>query len=153
MRTSKKLILLALSLWFYLPMLRAQNYSIEWDVIAGGGGMATGGAYSVNSTVGEHVAGGSLLGGPYSLGSGFWTLYDVTTTTQGTPALTIFLTDTNALLFTWPASSGSWTLQQNTGLDSGNWTSLTSTIIIVSGQNQAIIPAPTGNRFYRLQSP
>ncbi len=152
MITSKKWILFALSLLFPLA-IRAQNYSIEWDIIAGGGGMATGGAYSVNSTAGEHVAGGSLAGGPYSLASGFWALYEVTTTTQGTPALTIFLTETNGLLLAWPVSPGNWTLQQNSDLSLGAWTSVTSAVNIVSGQNQVIIPVRTGNWFYRLQSP
>lgn len=153
MSTSKKLILLALASWLFSPALRAQNYSIEWDIIGGGGGVITGGGYSVNSTVGEQVAGGSLRGGSYSLGSGFWSLYDVTTTNQGTPALTIFLTGTNAVLLAWPVSPGSWTLQQTTELASGTWTSLTSTVNVVNGQNQVILPAPPANRFYRLQSP
>src|SRR5271165_2459233 len=70
---------------------QAQTYSIDWDVIAGGGGTSTGGVYSVSSTIGQHVAGGSLSGGGYSLAAGFWALYAVAT--PGAPTLSIFSLD------------------------------------------------------------
>jgi hypothetical protein len=151
MITMKKWIPLTLPLWLFSFAVHAQSYSIDWDVIAGGGGVTSGGSYSANSTIGEHVAGGSLAGGAYSLASGFWALYEVAT--PGTPLLTIQVSQNNAVVLAWPASSTSWTLQQNTDLVSGTWISLTNGVNSVSGQNQVILPAPSGNRFYRLKSP
>ena len=147
----KKLIPLTLPLWLFSFAVHSQSYSIDWDIVAGGGGLASGGGYSINSTVGEHLAGGSLAGGAYSLASGFWALYAVAT--PGTPVLTIFATGTNSLVLAWPVSSTSWTLQQNTDLASGTWISLTNTVSAVSDQNEIILPAASGNLFYRLKSP
>jgi hypothetical protein len=151
MNTMKKWIPLTLPLWLFSFAVHAQSYSIDWDVIAGGGGVTSGGGYSVNSTIGEHVAGGSLAGGAYSLASGFWAIYEVAT--LGAPLLTIQVSQTNGVVLAWPASSTSWTLQQNTDLVSGTWISLTNGVNSVSGQNQVILAAPSGNRFYRLKSP
>ena len=36
----------------------AQQYSIDWYKIAGGGGTSTGGTYAVSGTIGQHDAGG-----------------------------------------------------------------------------------------------
>ena len=151
MKTITQSCLIAAMLFIFGLAAQAQTYSINWDVIAGGGGNATGGVYSVNSTIGEHVAGGALTGSGFSLSSGFWALYSVAT--PGTPTLTIFLSDTNTVVVAWPASSTGWTLQQNTNLLSGTWLSLSNTVNAVSGQNQIILAPPIGNRFYRLQNP
>ncbi|MDM7923114.1 MAG: hypothetical protein QUS14_12510 [Pyrinomonadaceae bacterium] len=48
------------------------NFSITKSVIAGGGGSASGGNFSVNGTIGQAVAGGPSTGGSFSLQSGFW---------------------------------------------------------------------------------
>src|SRR4051812_50030106 len=44
----------------------AQNYSIDWFSIDGGGGTSTGGVYSVTGTIGQPDA-GNMSGGTYSL--------------------------------------------------------------------------------------
>ena len=121
MNTMKKWIPLTLPLWLFSFAVHSQSYSIDWDVIAGGGGVTSGGGFSANSTIGEHVAGGSSA--------------------------------SNAVVLAWPASATSWTLQQNTDLVAVTWISLTNGVNSVSGQNQVILPAPSGNRFYRLKSP
>ena len=53
----------------------AQNYSIDWYKIAGGGGVSTSAVYTVSGTIGQHDAGGPMIGGSYSLFGGFWSLY------------------------------------------------------------------------------
>ena len=68
----------------------AQQYSIDWYKIAGGGGTSTGGVYSVSGTIGQHDAGGPMTGGNYSLTGGFWALISVVQT-AGLPLLTITL--------------------------------------------------------------
>jgi hypothetical protein len=39
-------------------VVMAQNYSIDWFTIDGGGGTSTGGVYSVSGTIGQPDAGG-----------------------------------------------------------------------------------------------
>src|ERR1017187_3908814 len=65
----------------------AQNYSVDWYKISGGGGTSTGAVYSVSGTIGQPDASGAMSGGQYSVTGGFWALYAVQT--PGAPALTI----------------------------------------------------------------
>src|SRR6185503_17568854 len=52
----------------------AQQYTIAWFTIDGGGGTSTGGVFSVSGTIGQPDAGGPMTGGNYSLTGGFWAL-------------------------------------------------------------------------------
>lgn len=49
------------------------NYQVEKSVIAAGGAASSGGAYSLEATAGQAVAGGPLSGGGFQMFSGFWT--------------------------------------------------------------------------------
>ena len=46
-------------------------YTLDWFTFSNGGGQATGAAYTLNSTIGQPMA-GSLSGGAYSMAVGFW---------------------------------------------------------------------------------
>jgi len=71
----KKLILL---FGLLIPSLAfAQQYSIDWYKVAGGGGTSIGGTYAVSGTIGQPDAGGPLSGGNYSVTGGFWSLINV----------------------------------------------------------------------------
>jgi len=49
------------------------NFTITESVIAGGGGQNTaGGAFSLDHTIGQSIAGNSLSGSPFAVTSGFW---------------------------------------------------------------------------------
>src|SRR5271169_2983741 len=113
----KKLVLL---LSLLIPALGfAQQYSIDWFKVAGGGGTSTGGTYVVNGTIGQHDAGGPMTGGSYSLTGGFWALISVVQT-PGLPNLTITHSG-NSVIVSWP-DTGSYTLQQNANLAlAGGW--------------------------------
>src|SRR5271165_4867583 len=94
-----------------LPVLgRAQNYSIDWYKIAGGGGTSSGGNYSVSGTIGQPDAGVAMSGGSYSVTGGFWSLISVVQT-PGLPNLTISYSG-NQVVVSWP-DTGTYTLQQN----------------------------------------
>ena len=54
-----------------LSTAHAQQYSIDWSSIDGGGGTSTGGVYAVTGTIGQPDA-GTLSGGAYTLQGGFW---------------------------------------------------------------------------------
>src|SRR5712664_3138902 len=102
------------NLFYFLGILlalsaSAQNYSIDWYKVAGGGGVSTSAVYTVSGTIGQHDAGGPMIGGSYSLTGGFWSLYAIQT--AGAPALRIFLTTTNTAVVLWPSPSTGWHVQ------------------------------------------
>lgn len=145
---------LCLSLAFSANSLRAQNYSIDWYKIAGGGGTSSNGQYTVSGTIGQHDAGGPMTGGNYSLTGGFWSLLSVVQT-PGSPTLRIFLTTSNTAVIAWPYPSPGFALQQNANLTaSNNWTTFTGqSSNIVGSEIQVIVAPPTGRDFFRLKSP
>ena len=128
----------------------AQTYSIDWYKIAGGGGTSTGGTYTVNGTIGQHDAGGPMTGGSYSLTGGFWSLISVVQT-AGVPNLIIVPNGPNSVKILWP-NTGSYTLQQNSNLAGGTWTTSGYSITTSNGTNSITITPPTGNLFFRLSN-
>jgi len=133
----------------------AQQYSIDWYKIAGGGGTSTGATYSVSGTIGQPDASSAMSGGPvtgnnyYSLTGGFWSLISVVQT-AGLPTLTVTHSG-NTVTVSWPAT-GSYTLQQNGNLaTSGGWTTSGYTISTANGTNSITITSVTGNLFFRLK--
>lgn len=49
----------------------ASGYDLSWWTVDGGGGDSSGGAYVLSGTFGQPDA-GTLTGGSYHLGGGFW---------------------------------------------------------------------------------
>ena len=128
----------------------AQQYSIDWYKIAGGGGTSTGGVYSVSGTIGQHDAGVAMTGGNYSLTGGFWALISVVQT-PGAPTLYIAGSGNTVTVY-WQAVSG-WSLQQNSILTTPAGWSASSGVTTSNGTNYLNITPPTGNLFFRLSSP
>jgi hypothetical protein len=125
----------------------AQQYSIGWYKVAGGGGTSTGGLYQVSGTIGQHDASGAMSGGGYSLTSGFWSLYAMQT--PGLPFLTISRSGNSAVV-SWP-NTGSYNLQTNGNLHASSWMVFGGTVNTANGTNSVTITPPTGNLFFRLQ--
>jgi len=69
------------------------------------------------------------------------------------PMLNIFLTGTNTIIAAWPGTSGTFRLQQNSGLTSAGWSDVTNFVGFVNGENQVVLTPSAGQRFYRLQYP
>jgi hypothetical protein len=127
-----------------LPLMSfAQQSSIDWYKVAGGGGASSGGNYSLSGTIGQPDASEAMTGGSYSLTGGFWSLYAVQT--PGSPLLTITYFGNQAVV-SWPASVTGFTLQTNNNLTSGNWGNYSGPIV----NNAATNAPPTGNVFFRL---
>src|SRR4051812_27068322 len=80
----------------------AQSYSIDWFTIDGGGGISTGGVYSVSGTIGQPDA-GKMSGGNYTLDGGFWGIF-AAVQMPGAPLLRVAHTITNTVLVAWPSS-------------------------------------------------
>ena len=126
----------------------AQNYSIDWYTIDGGGGTSTGSVYSVSGTIGQPDA-GRMTGGPYALEGGFWGII-AAVQTPGSPLLRVVLTATNTVVVAWPNTSDGFSLQQNPALGAPSWTGVTNVPAVVGSEKQVIVAPPVGNRFFRL---
>ncbi len=131
----------------HLPAF-AQSYSIDWYKVAGGGGVSTGGVYSVSGTIGQPEAGANcaMSGGNYSLTGGFWSLYAVQT--PGAPLLAITLSGNQARI-SWDSSVTGWTLQTNNNLATGAWGNYAGPVV----NNSVTNAPPKGNLFFRLTHP
>ena len=145
----KNLIPSAVALFALVLSVQAQNYSIDWYKVAGGGGTSTGGVYSVSGTVGQPDA-GAMTGGNYSLVGGFWSLIAVVPT-PGAPVLSIRLTSTNTVLVTWPSPSTGYILQQNPDLRTANWVTAPETQSDDGTIKAVVVNPPAVNLFFRLK--
>ena len=138
------------TLLFLALAVQAQDYSIDWHKVAGGGGTSTGGVYSVSGTLGQPDAGGPMTGGNYSLTGGFWSLYALQT--AGAPALGIKFTNNVAMVY-WPSPSAGYNLQVNTNLATADWVTPAEAVQDDGTIRYITVNPPTGNRYYRLKSP
>ena len=121
---------------------RAQNFGIDWFTLDGGGGVSSGGAYSLSGTIGQSDS-GNLSGGSYFLEGGFWG-GAIAVQPQGAPTLTITRAGGSAVIAWAPATPG-FVLQTNGNLAPGGWADAPS-----AATNPVTVPA-TGIRFYRLR--
>jgi hypothetical protein len=147
----KKILLLTLALGLKSTVLHAQSYNINWYKIAGGGGTSGSSTYSLSGTAGQPDASGPLTGGNYSLTGGFWSLVSLVQT-PGVPSLRITHGSPAGVTVSWPAT-GSYTLQQNSNLAGGSWTTSGYSVSNSNGTNSVIITPPNGNLFFRLSNP
>src|ERR1043166_2719206 len=101
------------------------DYSIDWYVVSGGGGVSTGGVYQVSGTIGQPAA-DAMSAGRYSLQGGFWGLI-AAVQTPGAPLLQISVTASNSVLlqFTAQANAG-YVIEYRESLSSGAWQTLSS---------------------------
>jgi len=142
--------LLIILLLLAASAVHAQQYSIGWYKIAGGGGTSTNGQYSVSGTIGQPDAGMAMSGGSFSVSGGFWSLISVVQTV-GAPTLLISHFGNTVTVY-WQDVAG-WSLQQNNNLASpSNW-SASGGVLNSNGTNYLNVISPTGNLFFRLQHP
>jgi len=129
----------------------AQQFSIDWHTIDGGGGTSTGGLYSISGSIGQPDA-GMMNGGGYSLAGGFWGIIEAIQM-PGAPLLTIRRTQTNTVVVSWPSVSAGFALQQNASPNSANWAAPAESVTDNSTNKFILVNPPMGNRFYRLFKP
>ena len=129
----------------------AQNYTLDWSTIEGGGGTSTGGVYTVAGTIGQPDV-GTMSGGAYTLQGGFWGMIAAIQTTNA-PYLWVRRTETNTVCVWWAVSETSWQLQATANLVTGG-TAWWGCSYITNGVNCVYVESPPlGNRFYRLKKP
>jgi len=129
----------------------AQQYSVDWYKIAGGGGTSTNSQYSVSGTIGQPDAGGAMSGGQYAVTGGFWSLINVVQT-PGAPTLFVSHSGNTVTVF-WQDVAG-WNLIQSGNLTTpiASW-SASSSPTPMGGTNYLNLVNPPGNLFFRLKNP
>ena len=125
----------------------AQNYSVDWFTIDGGGGTSTGGVYAVSGTIGQPDA-GAVSGGSYSLAGGFWGAV-IPVQQAGAPTLFITASGTNVTV-SWLPNTPGFVLQQAGALAPPPiaWTNAPAGFT-----NGVTIPALMQMRYFRLSQP
>jgi hypothetical protein len=141
------LVLVALAAVGAIALVNAQNYTIDWSTIDGGGGTSTGGVYSVTGTIGQPDA-GVMSGGNYTVQGGFWGLV-AAVQTPGAPLLTIARA-TNTVTVSWPLSTTVWVLEQTSNPTNTAWIPIAPPYQTNSTQNLFVTPASAGNQYFRL---
>ena len=125
----------------------AQNFSINWFTIDGGGGTSTGGIYSLSGTIGQPDAGDPMTGGSFSLVGGFWALPFAVQSVDA-PLLTIEPFGSGQARISWAPNSPGFVLQETTDLASGTWVNSPSGAV-----NPVVVPATLPIKSYRLRKP
>jgi hypothetical protein len=154
---------LFLALLQFSQVAQAQGtnvYDLSWFVVAGGGGKSTGtdttgAVYTVSGTLGQWNA-RTASGSNYTVVSGFWGVV-AAIQTEGAPLLTVNRAG-GSVVVKWPFPSTGFVLQQTTVAVSPPaatlWTDVTSPTGVHVGSDWTVtIPAPPGNRFFRLRKP
>jgi hypothetical protein len=77
----------------------AQNFSLDWSSVSGGGGQGSSSDFALDGTIGQ-VGAGSMSGGDFWVDGGFWSIIAVVDT-QGAPKLTISASG-NQVTIPWP---------------------------------------------------
>jgi len=141
-----KILLCAVAMSLTTPA-RAQQYSIDWHTIDGGGGTSTGAVFTIGGTIGQPDAGGPMTGGGYSLTGGFWAL-PVGVPTPGLPTLLILRGAPGFATISWSPTTPGFVLQMSDSLTTPSWSDTPS-----GAANPATVPATLPSKFYRLRKP
>jgi hypothetical protein len=128
---------------------RAQNYSIDWYKIAGGGGTSSNGSYVVNGTIGQADA-GQMAGGNYSLTGGFWSLISLVQT-PGAPILNITYSGANAIV-SWQLPAPNFLLENNPICATNGWNTVSTSAYVTNGNTVSVTVTPqlNGMKYFRL---
>ncbi len=142
-------IILFIGLTAWLTSASAQQYSLQWSTLDGGGGTGTGGVYTVSGTVGQPDA-GTMSRGNYTLQGGFWGII-AAVQTPGAPYLWVALTPTNTVAVWWALSETRWQLQTTRNLLTTGCVWTECSYQTNGGTCLRIESPPAGDKFYRLK--
>lgn len=131
-----------------LGLACAQNFSIDWHTIDGGGGTSTGSVHRISGTIGQPDANPTpMTGGAYSLVGGFWALPELVQIPNG-PLLSIVPFGVGQARLSWTPNTPGFVLQENTDLNTTNWMDSLS-----GATNPVVVPANLPIKAYRLRKP
>src|SRR5512140_3665990 len=89
-----------LALLLASPASLAQNFSIDWWTVAGGGGTSTGGVFSLTGTAGQPASGTTMTNGTFSITGGLWAL-PMAVQSREAPVLTILPAGPGQATISW----------------------------------------------------
>ncbi len=136
---------------FAAPTAHAQNFSVDWPSIDGGGGTSAGGPFSLSGTIGQADAGVTMTNGGFALTGGFWSIFAVQT--PAAPRLTITRVSATSARVSWPAPSPGFVLQEKSDLPAANWVNVAQAVSDNGTTRSVSVNAAAGRRFYRLFKP
>ena len=132
----------------------AQDYSIDWYSIDGGGGTSSGGGYTLTGTIGQSDA-GKLTGGDFELVGGFMSVVTAIQSPDA-PLLTVTRSGDDVII-SWPNPSVVFSLEETSVLatpaSSTSWSDTVIEPVVVDENKQVTVPAPVGLKYYRLSRP
>lgn len=138
------LAIMLMPLW-----VQAQNYSVDWYKISGGGGTSMVSAYSISGTIGQPDAAIALSGGNYSVAGGFWGLVSVLQTPTA-PKLFISSAGGSVTVY-WQNVSGWNLMQSGSAINPLESWSASSGITTNNGTNYLLVTHSVGSLFFRLK--
>jgi hypothetical protein len=142
-------VMLLASLLLFVPTMHAQDCSLDWFTIDGGGGQWSDGYYTIIGTIGQPDT-GEWTDGYYTIVGGFWGGIEAAQQ-PGAPWLTIHRTSTNAVVLSWPAPAPGWVLQEGWNMSGGPWFTIIPPLTQAAGRLEASLPNASGYKFYRLK--
>jgi hypothetical protein len=144
----------ASSLLVGFSSLAAENFSIDWFGIDGGGGSSAGGAYILRGSIGQPEA-GAISGGSYAIVSGFWGNIQLIQT-AGSPRLSVEPAAGGVRIF-WPVSATGFVLDESTAMVSPplaiSWSPAPFPYETNATHISIKAPIAPGEKFYRLRRP
>jgi hypothetical protein len=126
-----------------MSVAQAQEFSVPWFSIDGGGGSIGGGAYALFGTVGQPDAAAPSTGGGYTLTAGFVPGIGVQ---NAAPLLSIEAISPEQVKLAWEAMGVDYVLQQAATLDPGAWMDIPA-----GGISPVVLTALESGKFYRLR--
>jgi len=152
MKSGNTLLAITAVVCFAAVSIRAQNFSIDWFTIDGGGGASTGGVYSVSGTVGQTDA-GVMASQQFSIIGGFWSAVHLIQT-PGAPLLRVERLAAGGTRIFWARPAEHFVLDQTTVLAPAHGNTLWAQVPFPYHTNAteiSITSLPAGKTFYRLR--
>jgi hypothetical protein len=136
-----------ISLLLFAPIAAAQNFSVDWFTVDGGGGTSAAGSFAVSGTVAQPDS-GSMSGGAYSVVGGFWSF-----AAAETLALAVSNSPTGVVVY-WNRPANNWVLDESPILLSSPphpWAQVAFPYETNATHIYVTVPAPAAHKFYRLR--
>jgi len=126
---------------------RGQNLTVDWSTCSGSSATAAGGVYTLSGTAGQ-IAAGSSSASSFALIGGFWAAD--APSAVAVPALGATRVG-RSLVFSWPASGGSYTLQSKPDVSPTTaWTTVAQTPVLAGDHYTVSVPMNKSAEFFRL---
>jgi hypothetical protein len=126
------------------------QFSITGPTISSTSSTSSGGGFSLAGNISQPVV-SKAAAGSFSVESGSVGIIAVVPNPTG-PELTLSLTSPNTIVLRWPHPSAGFHLEEAPVIGADQWTRATAAAVQAGSEWQVVIPAPAGNRFYRLRA-